>query len=436
MPDQTHSRTASSWVAGANSHTDFPIQNLPFGIFSNGDSRPRIGVAIGNMILDLMASAELLELSAKWHDTVFAALQSPTLNALFATPVGARKELRLAIFRLLSDREMLQKTSLHLVAAEQCEMHLPLAVRDFTDFYAGIHHAETVGALLRPENPLLPNYKYVPVGYHGRASSVQLSGAEIVRPQGQIRPSNSEEPFVAPCRRLDYELELGVWIAGGSELGSAIPIAEARDHIAGICLLNDWSARDIQAWEYQPLGPFLAKNFATTVSPWVVTAEALEPFRRPQPVRPDGDPSPLPYLSNAEDQASGAFDVQIEVAIVTECMRREGHAPAVLGSTHASNLYWTVAQMIAHHTVNGCNIGAGDLLGSGTISGPENSARGSMMELSSGGKHPFGLPNGEERTFLEDGDEIVMTGRAERDGLRSIGLGQCRARITPAKIIS
>lgn len=434
VPDHTHSPAASSWVEGADLHPDFPIQNLPFGIFSIADSRPRIGIAIGDYILDAMACADLLKLSTKWHDVVCAALQSATLNVLFATPAEARKDLRRAIFRLLSDPKMQQKAGLHLVAAEQCKMHLPLAVRDFTDFYAGIYHAETVGALLRPENPLLPNYKYVPVGYHGRASSVRVSDAEIVRPQGQIRMPNSEAPFVAPCAKLDYEVELGFWIAGSNELGTPIPVGEAHNYIAGVCLLNDWSARDIQAWEYQPLGPFLAKNFATTVSPWVVTAEALEPFRRSQPTRPAGDPVPLPYLSNAHDQRSGAFDLQIEVAIITEAMRREGAAPYRLGSTHTSNLYWTVAQMIAHHTVNGCNLGAGDLIGTGTISGPDNNARGSLMELSSGGKHPFVLPNGEKRTFLEDGDEIVLTGWAERDGLRRIGLGQCRGKITPSRM--
>lgn len=436
MPDQTHSPLASSWVAGADSHSDFPIQNLPYGVFSSGASSPRVGVAIGDFILDLKASAELLELSEQWSDKICAALQLPSLNALFGLPADARKELRLAIFRLLSDRKFEPFASPHMIAAELCAMQLPLAVRDFTDFYAGIHHATTVGALLRPENPLLPNYKYVPVGYHGRASSVRLSGAQIVRPQGQIRPPNSDEPFVAPCRRLDYEVELGFWIADSNELGTTIPIGEARNHIGGVCLLNDWSARDVQAWEYQPLGPFLAKNFATTVSPWVVTTEALEPFRLAQTARPAGDPSPLPYLSNAEDQATGAFDIQIEVSLVTELMRREGLAPVRLGSTHASNLYWTVAQMIAHHTVNGCNIGAGDLFGTGTISGPDNTARGSLMELSSGGKAPVVLPNGEERTFLEDGDEVIMTGWAEREGLRRIGLGECRAEILPAKVTS
>lgn len=436
LPDQTHSPLASSWVAGADSHSDFPIQNLPFGVFSSGGSSPRVGVAIGDFILDLRGSAELLDLSAQWAGMIRVALQLPSLNALFSLPADARKELRLAIFRLLSDRKFEPYASAYLIAAESCELQIPLAVRDFTDFYAGIHHATTVGALLRPENPLLPNYKYVPVGYHGRSSSVRLSGTQIVRPQGQIRPPESDEPFVAPCRRLDYEVELGFWIAGSNELGTPIPIGEARQHIAGVCLLNDWSARDVQAWEYQPLGPFLAKNFATTVSPWVVTAEALEPFRLPQIARPAGDPSPLPYLSNAEDQASGAFDIQIEVSLVTERMRREGHAPVRLGSTHSSNLYWTVAQMIAHHTVNGCNLGAGDLLGSGTISGPDDAARGSMMELSSGGKTPFLLPNGEERTFLEDGDEVIMTGWAEREGLRRIGLGQCRAAILPARVAS
>jgi fumarylacetoacetase len=434
--DPTHSPQASSWVAGADSHPDFPVQNLPFGIFSTGCSSPRIGVAIGDFIFDLQATSGRLDLSPEWNDAVRAALLQPTLNTLFELPTDARKALRLAVFELLTDRAQEPIASSHLVAAQHCQMHLPLTVRDFTDFYAGIHHARTVGALLRPENSLLANYKYVPVGYHGRASSVRVSGADVVRPQGQIRPPGSDQPLVSACRRLDYEVELGFWLAGGNQLGTPIPIREARQHIAGVCLLNDWSARDVQAWEYQPLGPFLAKNFATTISPWVVTAEALEPFRRAQPPRPVGDPLPLPYLSNAEDQRTGAFDIQIEVALITERMRREDLPPFRLGSTHASNLYWTVAQMISHHTVNGCNIGAGDLLGTGTISGQDDTARGSLMELSSGGNHPFVLPNGEERTFLEDGDEVIMTGWAERQGLRRIGFGQCRAKIRPANIVT
>lgn len=435
MLDPTHSPQASSWVDGADTHPDFPVQNLPFGVFSSGDAHHRIGVAIGNFVLDLPASCRQLELSAEWRDAVQTTLSLPTLNALFELPSDARKALRLAVFRLLTDRAKAPVVSPFLVAAAQCDMHLPLAVRDFTDFYAGIHHARTVGALLRPENPLLGNYKYVPVGYHGRASSVRVSGTDVVRPNGQIRPPESEDPFLSPCRRLDYEVELGLWIGGSNELGAPIPIGDAHRHLAGVCLLNDWSARDIQAWEYQPLGPFLAKNFATTLSPWVVTAEALEPFRCAQSPRPEGDPAPLPYLQSTEDQTSGAFNIQIEVALLTERMRLQGIPPLLLGSPHASNLYWTPAQMIAHHTINGCNIGAGDLLGTGTISGQDDTARGSLMELSAGGKHSIALPSGEERTFLEDGDEIIMTGWAEREGFRRIGLGQCRAKILPASVM-
>lgn len=427
MIDPTHNPLASSWLAGADGHGTFPVQNLPLGVFSTKGGNVRIGTAIGDMVLDLAACASLLDLPDSCAHSVRAALARPSLNDLFALEGEARLALRMAIFGLLTDRDCQSAVAPLLLPAGQCQMHLPVVVRDFTDFYAGIHHARTVGSLMRPENPLLPNYKYIPVAYHGRASSVRVSGTPVTRPAGQIRVPDAELPVVAPCARLDYEVELGFWISGRSELGEPIPIAEAGSHIAGLCLLNDWSARDIQAWEYQPLGPFLAKNFATTISPWVVTTEALAPFRRPQSPRPEGDPSPLPYLADREDEKSGMLDIQIEVSLTTAKMREEGVEPLVLGSTVAANLYWTPAQMIAHHTVNGCDLAAGDLLGTGTISGPGEDARGSLMELTYGGKQPINLPNGEARTFLQDGDEITLTGWAERDGFARIGLGRCSA---------
>lgn len=429
MIDETHDPAARSWVPGADDHADFPVQNLPLGIFSAGGAAPRPGVAIGDFILDLRAAADLLE--GTLPATVADALGQERLNALLALESETRRALRRALFRLLTDRSREAEGYAALHPAEACRLHLPLDVRDYTDFYAGIHHARAVGALLRPENPLLPNYKYVPVGYHGRASSIRVSGGAVVRPRGQIKSADAPVPVLGPSARLDYEVELGLWIGGRSELGHPIPIERAGDHIAGFCLLNDWSARDIQAWEYQPLGPFLAKNFATTVSPWIITAEALAPFRQAQQPRPGDDPAPLPYLTGEEDQRSGAFDIGIDVAIRTRRMRERGEAGFRLGRTSASHLYWTPAQLIAHHSINGCDLAAGDLLGSGTISGPDDDSRGSLMELSRGGREPISLSSGETRTFLEDGDEITMTGWAERNGYRRIGLGICVATIVP-----
>lgn len=427
MIDETHDPSASSWVPGADAHPDFPVQNLPLGIFSAENVSPRPGVAIGDFILDLAAAATLLQ--GELPLAVIDAVRHPRLNGLLELEPGARRALRRALFGLLTDRSR-EATAFELLhPAAVCRLHLPVDIRDYTDFYAGIHHARAVGALLRPENPLLPNYKYVPVGYHGRASSIRPSGGEVVRPHGQIRPAGAEAPVLGPSARLDYEVELGIWISGRSELGQPIPIDLAGDHIAGLSLLNDWSARDIQAWEYQPLGPFLAKNFATTISPWIVTTEALAPFRRAQQPRPEGDPAPLPYLAGEDDQRKGAFDICIDVAVGTRQMRAEGREPFRLGRTSALHLYWTPAQLIAHHSVNGCDLAAGDLLGSGTISGPDDESRGSLMELSRGGREAIALPSGETRTFLEDGDEISLTGWAERSGYRRIGFGACTATI-------
>jgi fumarylacetoacetase len=417
--DHTHDPAASSWVKGADAHPDFPIQNLPLGVFSTAEGTPSIGSAIGDYVVDLSALVE-----------------GSTLNALFAQPSSVRKDLRHAIFALLTDASKKPEVEGRLHRAADVTMHLPARIGDYTDFYVGIHHATNIGKLFRPDNPLLPNYKHIPIGYHGRASSVRRSGTPVARPNGQRMAPGAESPDFGPCRRLDYELELGIWIAGENALGTPVPIGEAADRIAGFSILNDWSARDIQAWEYQPLGPFLAKNFLSSVSPWVITAEAMAPFHTAQPARPEGDPKPLPYLLDERDQAQGALALELTVWILTNKMREAGVRPAQLSKGPATNMYWTAAQMIAHHTSGGCDLNPGDLLGSGTISSPEPGGFGSLMEISNGGKEPFALPGGESRSFLEDGDEIIITAKAVADGARSIGFGQCVGRVLPASSLS
>jgi len=321
----------------------------------------------------------------------------------------------------------------HLIGQSEVRMHVPCLVGDYTDFYVGIHHATNVGKQFRPDNPLLPNYKYVPIGYHGRASSVRASGEPVIRPSGQRKAPDADAPEYGPSRRLDYELELGLWIGQGNELGSPIPIADAGEHIAGYCLLNDWSARDLQAWEYQPLGPFLAKNFLTTVSPWVVSPQALAPFRKAMPERPAGDPQPLPYLNDEVDRRQGGLGIQLEATLSTEAMRRAGLPPQVLsrGSADAA-MYWSAAQIVAHHTANGCNLQPGDLIGTGTLSTDRDEGLGSLLEISRGGKQPITLPSGETRTFLEDGDEVALRAWCEGDGAVRIGFGECVGRVTDA----
>ena len=426
--DETHDPERTSWVPSANGHPDFPIQNLPLGIFSPAGAPPRGGVAIGESILDLAAAAGS-DLMADLAEIAGAAAGA-SLNPLLARPPEDRRALR----RRLSD--LLRRGSSHqdevatwLRPSAECVLHLPARIGDYTDFYAGIHHALNVGRQFRPDEPLLPNYKHVPIGYHGRASSVRASGAPVRRPSGQRKAPDAAAPTFGPSQRLDIELELGVWIGGGNVLGEPIPIAVAEDHIAGLCLLNDWSARDLQAWEYQPLGPFLAKNFLTTVSPWIVTAEALAPFRIAPAPRSHGDPEPLDYLSSPSDRAGGAFDIGLRVSISTEPMRRAGLAPHSVSSGSARHLYWTVAQMIAHHTSGGCDLNPGDLFGSGTISTPDDSGLGSFLELTRGGREPIDLPGGEQRAFLEEGDEITLTGRAQADGFVGIGFGPCVGRV-------
>ncbi len=429
--DETHSPDRVSWVESANEHPDFPIQNLPLGIFSIGDEQPRGGVAIGDMVVDLAQLARTGLLQGEAQIAAVAGAES-TLNKLLSLGPEPRRALRRALSELLSDGAMTQRMKHILCDAAKARLHLPARIGDYTDFYVGIHHANNVGKLFRPDNPLLPNYKYVPIGYHGRASSVRVSGVPVVRPNGQRLLPGESEPSFGPARRLDYELELGIWISQGNDLGSPIAIANSPDHVAGLSLLNDWSGRDIQAWEYQPLGPFLAKNFLTTVSPWIVTSEALAPFRIAQAPRPASDPRPLAYLWDEDDQRLGAFAIDLEVWIVTARMRAESLAPHRLSRGPASNMYWTIAQMIAHHTSNGCNLNPGDLLGSGTISAPDRTGFGSLLELSEGGKSPVDLPNGETRTFLEDGDELTLSARTEAAGFRSIGFGQCVGVVEPA----
>jgi fumarylacetoacetase len=427
--DATHDPARRSWVESANGHADFPIQNLPYGVFSPDGGSARIGVAIGDAILDMAAASRAGLLPPAFSLVCEAA----TLNSLMALVPAARSELRGAISDLLSGAHYRAMLADAVHDAAGCALHLPARIGDYSDFYVGIHHANNIGRQFRPDSPLLPNYKYVPIGYHGRASSIRPSGEPLVRPRGQRKPPEAQAPLVGPTARLDYELELGVWIGPGNDLGTPIAIAEAADHIAGFCLLNDWSARDFQAWEYQPLGPFLAKNFHSTISPWVVTSEALAPFRIAQPARPAGDPAPLAYLADPADQAHGALAITLDAHLSSAAMRDQGRAPLRLSSGPASSMYWTVNQIVAHHASNGCNLQPGDLLGTGTISAPTRDGFGSMMELSEGGKSPIPLPSGETRAFLEDGDEVILSATASAPGRVSIGFGACRAMVSPAR---
>ncbi|MBB3955676.1 fumarylacetoacetase [Novosphingobium sediminicola] len=430
MIDHTHDAAASSWVEGTDDHEDFPVQNLPLGVFSHGHGTRRIGSAIGDYVVDLegLADAGLLP------NALRPALAEPTLNALFALDGATRRALRHALFALLTDPARQGAVAPWLSPTQGVELHLPFAIGDYSDFYVGIHHATNIGKLFRPDNPLLPNYKHVPIGYHGRASSIRVSGAPVIRPKGQIKAPDADQPTYAPCRRLDYELELGIWIAGDHAIAETIPIADAWDRIAGISLLNDWSARDIQAWEYQPLGPFLSKSFLTTISPWVVTAEALAPFRVAQPARPAGDPAPLPHLWDVQDQAQGALSIALSVTLASTAMRESGMAALELSrGTAQEAMYWTAGQIVTHHASNGCDLHTGDLLGTGTLSGPASGSEGSLMEISHGGQQPIHLPTGEQRCFLEDGDELTLHARAMREGYRAIGFGPCRGVVRQAR---
>jgi fumarylacetoacetase len=438
--NETHDPARTSWVESAQGHADFPIQNLPFGVFRlAGTNDPAsIGVAIGDQILDLDA---ILGVS-RWKGEAKRAAQAcaaPSLNELMSLGRSHWSALRREISALLASDSPAYRRDNRLgegilVPMAQAELLLPAAVGDYSDFYASIHHATNVGSMFRPDNPLLPNYKWLPIGYHGRASSIVASGTPVRRPRGQIKTPNAHSPVFAPTQALDYEMEIGCFVGPGNALGAPVPMEGAEDHLFGLCLVNDWSARDIQTWEYQPLGPFLAKNFATTISPWVVTLDALEPFRVPAFERPPGDPSPLPYLDSPDNRRRGGIDVKVEVLLTTAQMCKEGLPPHPLSRGTMADLYWTPAQMLTHHTSNGCNLQPGDLFASGTISGPANDARGCLLELTWRGSEPLTLPTGETRKFLEDGDEVIMRGYCDRPGAVRIGLGECRGTIIPAPL--
>jgi fumarylacetoacetase len=434
MLDATHDAALRSWVDSANApDSDFPVQNLPYGAFrrKGSDDKLRIGVAIGDQILDLKQARQQCPWGAGVEE-LLAPLAEGDLKTLMAAPAAVRRHLRSALSHALSEgSEQAPFLELCLLPQAQAEMALPCAIGDYTDFYTGIHHATAVGKLFRPDNPLLPNYKWVPIGYHGRASSIGVSPQSFVRPTGQSLPAGATEPKFGPCQRLDYELELGVFVGAGNALGQPMDMARAEEDWFGIVLLNDWSARDFQAWEYQPLGPFLAKNFATTISPWIVTREALEPFRLPFS-RPAGDPQPLPYLDSPANRERGQIDIALQVLIETEAMRARGLPPVELSRSNFRDAYWTVAQMLAHHSSGGCNLQTGDLLGTGTQSGPQPGQGGSLLELSMGGKQPVSLPGGETRSFLQDGDRLILRGHCERAGARRIGFGECSGTVLPA----
>jgi len=432
--DPTHDATLRSWVESANAaDSDFPVQNLAFGVFrrAGSDEALRIGVAIGDQVLDL----KLARAQCPWGpgiDELLAPLAAGDLKPLMAAAPAVRRKLRSALSMALAEGgDQAPFLELCLLPQTQAQMHLPCAIGDYTDFFTGIHHATAVGKLFRPDNPLLPNYKWVPIAYHGRASSIGISPQAFVRPRGQSLPPGEQTPRFGPCQRLDYELELGVFVGAGNAQGQPMGMEQAEDDWFGIVLLNDWSARDIQTWEYQPLGPFLAKNFATTISPWIVTREALEPFRAPF-TRPAGDPQPLPYLDSARNRDAGQVDIALQVLLQTEAMRQKGLPPAELSRSNFRDAYWSVAQMLAHHSSGGCNLQSGDLLGTGTQSGPQPGQGGSMLELSMGGKQPLALPGGESRSFLQDGDTVILRAHCERAGARRIGFGECSGTVLPA----
>ncbi len=432
--NETHNPNLKSWVESANDpETDFPIQNLPFGVFvsSAEETMPSIGVAIGDQVLDLSAVAEDLW-AEDFHDPVADACMLESLDLLMLLEPDELYDLRTRLIELLradsvkAERYMIKQ---HLHPVESVEMLVPVDILDYSDFYASIYHATNVGRMFRPDQPLLPNYKWVPIGYHGRASSIVISGTPVKRPSGQTMDDQAEAPSFGPSKVLDYELEMGFFVGQGNERGVPIKIDQAEDMIFGLCLVNDWSARDIQRWEYQPLGPFLSKSFATTISPWIVTTEALAPFRAPAFKRLPGDPEPLSYLDSLENRECGGFDIKLEVLLSTNRMRARGLPPHRLSTNNPKDLYWTFAQMLTHHTSNGCNLTSGDLIASGTISGPTRDSLGCLLELTSRGSDPIKLPDGEERRFLEDGDEVIFRGYCEREGYKRIGFGECRGLI-------
>ena len=437
--NETHDINLRSWVASANNtETDFPIQNLPYGMFRRQGSNQtfRIGVAIGDQILDLAAAhavhafAGYTELQGG-HFT--AAVNGQNLNGLMGLGAPVWSALRLALSRVLREGSSQQGTlQACLLAQAAAEFALPAQIGDYTDFYTSVHHATAVGKLFRPDNPLLPNYKWIPIGYHGRASSIGVSGQQFRRPMAQTKPPTSDTPVFGPAKRMDYELEVGIFIGPGNALGDVINMDKAESHVFGLCLLNDWSARDVQAWEYQPLGPFLAKNFASTISPWVVTLDALAPYRLGW-TRDAADPQPLPYLDSADLRSNAAFDIELEVLLQTEKMRADGTPPQRLSLSNFRHSYWTISQLVTHHTVNGCNLNPGDFLGSGTQSGPAPQEAGSLLELTEGGKKSIALSNGEQRIFMEDGDAIIMRGWAQKEGIARVGFGEVVGTLLPAR---
>ncbi|MEQ1762285.1 MAG: fumarylacetoacetase [Pyrinomonadaceae bacterium] len=440
--NETHDPNLKSWVESANDlNTDFPIQNLPFCVFISRTppSVSRIGVAIGNQVFDIGSAYEdgkLFEGKTKGFQVAMSTFDHDLLSGeLMEDTQSDLKDFRQRMVEIFSegcDVATRKRVSNFLTPFSNAFFVVPSEIRDYTDFYCSIFHATNVGSMFRPDAPLLPNYKYVPIGYHGRASSIVVSGTDIKRPHGQNRSDAEKPPVFIPAKNLDYEMELGFFVGRGNEMGKSIPISEAEEHIFGMCLVNDWSARDIQAWEYQPLGPFLAKNFATTISPFVVTMEALAPFRVPAFERDPDDPQPLDYLSDENNKKFGGLDINLEVYIQTEKMRNENIEPYLVSRSNTKDLYWTVGQMLTHHASNGCNLQTGDLIASGTVSGPDKSERGCLLEMTWRGTEPIDLPSGETRRFLEDGDEVIMKGYCEREGYRRIGFGECRGRILPA----
>ena len=435
MINETHDINLTSWVSSANSDSDFPIQNLPFAIFKRKGQKEALrgGVAIGNQVLDLAAVAKMHLFSGSAQTALEAASQT-TLNALMNLGVQANSALRLALSKALRTDSPLQNTlTLTLIAQDEIEFGMPCQIGDYTDFYTSIYHATAIGKLFRPDNPLLPNYKWIPIGYHGRSSTIGISGQTFHRPVGQTKAPDATEPSFGPCKRLDYELEMGLFVGKSTQMGELINIENAEKHLFGVCIFNDWSARDIQAWEYQPLGPFLAKSFASTISPWIVTMEALAPYRS-NFTRPETDPQPLPHLSSEQNTQNGGLDIDLSCFIQTQAMLENKQQMAQLSKSNFKYSYWTPAQLITHHASNGCAMRSGDLLGSGTQSGPTYEEAGSLLELSKGGKTPIDLPNGEKRTFLEDGDSIIMRASCSKEGAVRIGFGEVVATVLPAKV--
>lgn len=443
--NETHDPNLKSWVESANDpNTDFPIQNLPFCYIESYEHNCYVepAVRIGDQYLRVAACVHeglFDDISGGLSREIFEKVVLPQggLTGFTKLDSDERLAIRRQLIKILTidiDESTQKSVAKCLIPARarDIEVYVPSDIGDYTDFYCSIYHATNVGAMFRPDNPLLPNYKYVPIGYHGRASSIVISGTAIKRPKGQNRSDAEQPPVFMPSKNLDYEMEVGFFVGQGNQLGEPIPIGEAEKHIFGLCLVNDWSARDIQGWEYQPLGPFLAKNFATTISPFVVTMEALAPFRTPAFDRPEGDPQPLDYLNDPQNQKFGGIDINLEVYIQTPKMRDENVEPHLLSRSNMKDLYWTIGQMLTHHASNGCNLQTGDLIATGTVSGKDKDERGCMLELTWRGKEPIDLPNGEQRRFLEDGDEIIMKGFCEREGFRRIGFGECRGRIIPA----